>query len=302
MRYNSCCLLSLLTAIILFSSQLFAPASKTYTAIELPSFWNLPIIDGDLNEEIWSYAVEDSLLFGGMPDSFGVRWTDYSDNLITWRAVWSSSSNKLYVTIRIKDDIRGDFDNSNPGQANFLPYEDDCLELFVDGDNSGGFFDGTYDQAQQWLVTGENKIVLDSYPQAVGYNLYAGYDLITAVSQDTTTGDWNCEAEFRIYDTMPVLRRTLTQGDTIGWNIWYDDSDNETFIAIDSTYDRDHQVGWLYSGKAYNDADYFGDIILGGIPNLPPGSPLLIDPNNKVRALVVLLSKMIYPMEHTGGG
>ena len=124
-RYYSRCLFFLLTAIFLFSNQLFAQAPKTYTAIELPSFWNLPVIDGDLNDEIWSYADEDSLLFGGIPDSFGVSWNDSSDNLVTWRAVWSSSSNKLYVAIQIRDDIRGNFDNNDPGQANFLHYQDD---------------------------------------------------------------------------------------------------------------------------------------------------------------------------------
>ncbi|UCE07052.1 MAG: T9SS type A sorting domain-containing protein, partial [bacterium] len=238
-----------------------APPEAKYYAKRIPNSMSLPTIDGVFNESFWSLVDEDSLLFGGVPEAWGTSWNDWYDNLVTWKAVWSEASNQLYIAITIQDDIRGVFDNNIPNQPSFAPYLDECLELFTDGDHSGGYYEGTYDNAQQWLVNGENKIVLDDYPVPSQYNLYTGTDLETAVSWGSA-GNWTCEAAFNIYNTFPSVRKTLSVGDIIGWNIWYDDSDNET--QENGTYLRDHQVGWFYEGKANNNADYFGDIQLAG--------------------------------------
>lgn len=244
-----------------FHELIFGPKENQYTpgvyyAKKIPSNIAAPTIDGHFNESFWAMLDEDSCVFGGEPEDWNADWTRFNDNLVTWKAVWSEVTNKLYIAMKIQDDIRGDFDNSST--YSFAPWQDDCLELYTDGDNNGGYYEGGYATAQQWFLTGEGKIGIDDYPSS-GLHEYSGSALKTAVSSGSN-GDWFCEAELEIYNTFPSSRKTLSLGDIIGWNIWYDDSDNETTES--GSYVRDHQTGWVYNGSANSNADYFGDIVL----------------------------------------
>ena len=75
--------------------------------------------------------------------------------------------------------------------------------------HDGGFYEGRYDESQEWFITGEGLTALDDYPDALQYYLYTGTDMFAAVSADGT-GDWTCEAEFSIYDSFPIIRKILT--------------------------------------------------------------------------------------------
>jgi hypothetical protein len=233
----------------------------SYHAKKLPLDMKPPTIDGKLDEPFWSSIKADTLKFGGVPGVWQAPWTDWNNSFVTWKAVWSSITNKLYLAIRIKDDIRGTFDHSNPSDIFFQPWNDECIELFVNPNNAGGLYEGTYDKAQQWFLTGENKIVLDDYPNSSQFTIYTGSDLVSAVSLDSD-GNWICEAVINIYTTFPSVGKILTIGDTLGWDIWYDDSDNLRLENI--KYQRDFQTGWQYSGAADMNADFMGDLILAG--------------------------------------
>lgn len=239
----------------------FLPTDFLYLAHKIPDQSGIPNIDGVIDEAIWNYAAEDSLLFGGIPEVWDVKWTAHEDNLIVWKALWSDITNKIYVAVTVKDDIRGTFDNCDPNTPPLEPYFDDSIEFYTDGNQDGGDYEGSFDKAQQWWVTGENKIILDDYPSAATKEIYIGEDLITAISLGDA-GDWTCEAEFKIYDIFPTNRKVLVSGDTIGWNVWYNDSDNDSIE--NNKWVRDHQVGWRYDGAACKNADYFGKLILGG--------------------------------------
>ncbi|MCI0495689.1 dockerin type I domain-containing protein, partial [candidate division KSB1 bacterium] len=231
----------------------------SYHAKKLPLDMKPPTIDGKLDEPFWSFIKSDTLKFGGVPGVWQAPWTDWNNSYVTWKAVWSSITNKLYFAIRIKDDIRGTFDHSNPSDIFFQPWNDECIELFVNPNNAGGLFEGTYDKAQQWFITGENKIVLDDYPISSLFTIYTGSDLVSAVSLDSD-GNWICEAVINIYTTFPSVGKILTIGDTLGWDIWYDDSDN--LRLENNKYQRDYQTGWQYSGAADMNADFMGNLIL----------------------------------------
>ncbi len=60
----------------------------------------------------------------------------------------------------------------------------------------------------------------------------------------------------------------MTEGDSIGWEIWYNDCDDESWE--NGHFVRDHQTGWKYIGPTYYNADYFGDMLLGSF--IPPDS------------------------------
>lgn len=233
-----------------------------YTAIKIPSGMQFPTIDGILNEPIWIYADPDSLLFGDT-ENWGNPWTSFSDNLVIWRAIWSPTSNRLYVAVEVNDDIRGIFDDNNPADPNYFPWNDESIEFYTDGDNSGGGYSNRYDIAQQWRVSGQNVRNLNNYPSSSYNSVYTGNDFITAVQQGAN-GNWICEAVFTIYNSLPSQPKTLTEGDIIGWEIWYNDSDNETWE--NGHYVRDHQTGWKYTGPAYLNADFFGELRLGPLP------------------------------------
>ena len=232
---------------------------SSYHAKKLPLGIQPPTIDGNLDEPFWSFIQEDTLKFGGIPGAWQIPWIDWNNSFVTWKAVWSSVTNKLYVAIKIKDDIRGTFDHSNPGDVFFQPWNDDCIELFVNPNNAGGLYEGTYNKAQQWFITGENKIVLANYPNAFQYALYTGSDLVSAVSWDAD-GNWICEIAMNVYTIFPATPKILATSDTLGWDIWYDDSDNSRIE--NNKYQRDYQTGWQYSGAADRNADFMGELIL----------------------------------------
>jgi hypothetical protein len=217
-----------------------------------------PVLDGNLDDAVWSAVNSDTLARGGKNDAFNQTWSSFLDNLVTWKAVWSKEDNKLYVGVNVVDDVRGTDDNDN-GSPNHVPWQDDSIEFYTNGDHSGGAYD-TYEAAQLWRVTTKNNRNLFPYPNDP-YHVYIGYDFMTFVKL-ADNGNWTIEAEFAIYDKYSSVRRNLKLGDVIGWDVWYNDSDNKTLT--NGYYARDVQTGWRYAGPAYANADYFGDLVLGG--------------------------------------
>jgi hypothetical protein len=232
-------------------------APYTYTARQVNSSQK-PVLDGNLNDAVWSAVNSETLARGGTNDAFNQAWSSFSDNLVTWKAVWSEEDNKLYVGVNVVDDIRGTTDNDN-GSANQAPWQDDSVEFFTDGDHSDGSYD-TYGPAQQWRVTTKNNRNLYHYTDD-NYHLYTGNDFATFVRLGNN-GNWTLEAAFAVYDNYSNVRRTLRLGDVIGWDVWYNDSDDRTLT--NGYYVRDVQTGWWYAGPAHASADYFGDLVLGG--------------------------------------
>ena len=237
---------------------------EVYTAGKIGSNW-IPVIDGNLNDPIWAQTETDTLSYGDNPGDFNDAWTDFNDALVTWKAVWSESQDKLYVAVDVKDDIRGAFDNGELS-ADYQPSDDESIEIMTDGNGDGGEYWGRYDTAQFWRVTAENHRNLMHYP-AYGTHPFTGNGFKTAVMLGNN-GNWSCEIEMTIFDQYPDLDKNLWEGGRIAWDIWYNDSDNET--TEDGTYRNDHQIGWTYLGPSWKIADYSGDIILGSTITLSP--------------------------------
>jgi hypothetical protein len=66
----------------------------------------------------------------------------------------------------------------------------------------------------------------------------------------------------------------------MGWDVWYNDSDNRTLNG--GYYVRDCQTGWWYTGPAWENADYFGDLVLGGSTDVESEHNGLIPGGNRV--------------------
>lgn len=251
----------LMVFLLIFLSHQYS-FSQQYHAQSIPEDFTPPVIDGVLSDPIWSLAEEDTCLLGDS-GAWGTPWTWFSNNLVTWRAVWSANTNQLFVAVKVRDDIRSTFDNNNPSVNNFRPWYDDSIEFYTDGNLSGGNYVGRFDLAQQWRVTGENKRILANYPTDDAVEFYSGDDFVTAISPGSD-GNWTCEAVFNIYNNYPHGRKVIASGDTIGWELRYSDSDDKTWR--DGCFIADYFVGWVYTGPAAKNADYFGKLIFETAP------------------------------------
>ena len=237
----------------------------SYTAGRIDTS-QIPVMDGVPDELFWQFVAEDSLLRGGVANSFDSVWTDFADCLVTWKAVWCNETNRLYVALQVRDDVRGQMDNGSTG-SDYLPSMDESIEFCTDGNSDGGEYWNTFGPAQYWRVTEANERDLLHYPTSDLYpSLYTGDAFQTAVAQGEN-GDWTCEAVFTIYNTYPDEVRNLSTDDMIGWDIWVNDSDNES--QTDGYYGIDHQIGWNYKGKVWRFADFCGQLKLGNTVELP---------------------------------
>jgi hypothetical protein len=217
----------------------------------------LPVIDGVINEMAWAFAEPaQGLLKGGIPGVWEAPWMEWEDNLVVWVALWSSmwtpGTNTIYLAVVVHDDVAGasdhDFDNL---------WQDDTIEIYADGDLSGGDYTGDPASAQLWCVRRDNAKHINMAPGP-----YTGSSMLSNV-RHYANGDWVLEAAIEIYDRYDTDRRILSVGDVIGWEIWYNDSDNEQQQG--GLYLRDHQVGWAYTGPAWQNADYMQELELGGV-------------------------------------
>ena len=225
---------------------------KRYMAMEIPSGTPAPIIDGNLTDTAWDLAnPSEQLLHGGTPENWTEEWTAFSDNLVTWKALWSHVTNMLYVAVEVQDDVAG----LNDHDYNRL-WQDDTVEFFVDGNQSGGYYYEDYTDAQVWWIRRDNKQHLYWMDGE-----YTGTAVVSAIQQGTN-GNWNLEVAMKIYNQYDTEMKTLSAGNVIGWDVWYDDSDNTNQEG--GMYIRDHQVGWGYTGTAYNNADFMHELELGG--------------------------------------
>jgi hypothetical protein len=148
-----------------------------YIAKKIFGAQNAPVIDGNLNDAAWSGAEEAVLARGGTSDAFSTPWSSFTDNRVTWKAVWCEETNKLYAAIQVTDDVKGAADNDSDSPS-YQPWLDDSIELYTDGDCDGGPY--SYGTAQQWRITTKNRKNLYNYP-IEGTHSYSGVDCITAV-------------------------------------------------------------------------------------------------------------------------
>jgi hypothetical protein len=160
---------------------------------------------------------------------FGTRPSDYSGQ---WRALYTNTH--LYVLVEV-----GDATRTNDSGANW--WDDDVVEIFIDGNNSKGT---TYDNvndfqfAFRWndptVRTGTNSVVNTT---GITFSMYAsgaGYKLEAAIPWST-------------------LGVTPSNGKIIGFDVAVDDDDNAGT--------RDAQLtSFATNGNAWTDPSLFGNV------------------------------------------
>ncbi|WP_221892474.1 DUF6265 family protein [Winogradskyella flava] len=206
------------------------------------------VIDGIANEAIWKTAEWlplDQLWLGESYSS-----TDFSGR---YKLTWAADA--LYVLAEIKDDILSDI-YKNPVE-NW--WDDDCLEIFIDEDNSGGKHRFSHNAFAYHIALDGN--VVDMSPSGKG-KLYNS----NLQSKRVTTGNTSIwEVRIPLFDDSYIDNSpnnktvTLEKNKNIGFAIAYCDNDNskmrENFIGSIEVEGKDKNQGYL-------NADIFGTLVL----------------------------------------
>lgn len=208
-----------------------------------------PVIDGRADDSCWQQAQWYPMdqVWVGVPPSA----TDFSGR---YKLAWDS--NFVYVLAVINDDTLIDIHKN--GLVKY--WDDDCLEVFVDEDHSGGNHQYNYN-AFAYHISLDGKVV-DIGPDSLPH--YYPQHCFVKRTQQGTTSTW--EVAIRLFpDTYrdgvknrPVV---LKAGKTIGFAIAYNDNDHsperENMIGNVFIPGQDKNKGWI-------DAGVFGSLLLKG--------------------------------------
>jgi len=206
-----------------------------------------PVIDGIANEDIWSdkfWLPLDQLWLGDSytSDDFYGRYK------LTW------TNDALYLLAEIRDNILVD-NNDDPLVA---WWDDDCLEIFIDEDNSGGEHQFNHNAFAYHIALDGNVVDMSTKKEGKLYNSHIE-------SKRITTGNTTIwEVKILLYDDLykddaenSTLK--LQPGKVMGFALAYCDNDTsktrENFIGSVYVEGEDKNRGWI-------DANIFGTLKL----------------------------------------
>ncbi len=222
----------------LLANNAHAPGRSQYLA---PRAASAPTIDGVADDAAWTRAEWRELKY---------RWLgpEHSDEDFQgrYKVVWSRS--KIYILGEFVDDIL--FDSHRDPLVQY--WDDDCLEIFIDEDYSGG--DHQYNHnAFAYHVSLDNRAIdigIDQRPHDYSHHVESrwrqqGEKLIWELAIDVYTDDYVDGAD----DNTPV---PLEAGKIMGLMVAYCDNDGselrENFIGSESVPDGPKDRGWIDAG------------------------------------------------------
>lgn len=205
------------------------------------------IIDGLANETAWQQATWlplDQLWLGNAyaPHDFEGKYK------LTW------TEDALYLLAEIKDDVLTDT-HADPLT---LWWDDDCLELFIDEDNSGGQHQYNHNAFAYHIALDGNVVDMSTEKKGKLYNSHL-------TSKRVTTGNTSIwEVKISLFsdnykENEQNIPLKLHLGKTIGFALAYCDNDTsktrENFIGSIYVEGNDKNRGWI-------DANIFGTLEL----------------------------------------
>jgi hypothetical protein len=229
------------------SNQIKSIQKKDLQLIQVDKAKEAPSIDGIASEAIWLTSTSYPINQIWLGDNY-----ESDDFEGSYKLCWTKDA--LYVLVEIKDDILYD-QHSNPLE---FWWDDDCVEVFIDEDNSGGEHQYNHNAFAYHIALDGN--VVDMSSEKVG-KLYNNH----VQSKHLTTGDTTIwELRISIFadsyiedrDNKPVK---LGAGKKIGFALAYCDNDKslnrENFIGSIPVDGEDKNRGWI-------DANIFGTLEL----------------------------------------
>ncbi|WP_405576713.1 DUF6265 family protein [Winogradskyella sp. Asnod2-B02-A] len=206
-----------------------------------------PIIDGKADDDIWSHTIWLPLneLWLGNP----YTKEDYSGR---YKLSWAEDG--LYLLAEIKDDILID-NNPDPLVA---WWDDDCLEVFIDEDNSGGKHQFNHNAFAYHIALDGNVVDMSTEKTGKLYNSHIESKHIT--KGNTTLWEVKISLFNDTYkDDAENTPLKLEIGKVMGFALAYCDNDTsktrENFIGSVFVEGVDKNRGWI-------DANIFGTLRL----------------------------------------
>nr|AXS01413.1 glucose sorbosone [uncultured bacterium] len=204
-----------------------------------------PVIDGNGNDAAWENAKWQPISYEWMYTSPYSRVKSPQDFSGRFKLVWTAD--RLYVLAEIIDDIISTTRLGNPYDH---PENDDCFEIFIDEDASGGnrtSGGGNNFFAYHLSFGGVN---VADYVGGSGPGIQNGMILRNshfnyAVGKNEAANTYTWEIEMKVYDSSYPLRSnpdlppvTLTEGKIMGFAVAYCDADAKNT--------REHFIGSMY--------------------------------------------------------
>ena len=235
------------------------PICNTAIAQQTVPFVAEPIsVDGKLNEQAWSHLSwlpMNHHIVGEIPSK-----EDFSGS---YKLLWDE--NYLYLAAKITDDVLYDR-FANPLEKY---WDDDCLEVFIDEDNSGGNHQFNFN-AFAYHIALDNQAVDIGFEDAPGGPFILLNEHINSVwkRHSNAPQDIIWEVAIEIHDQsfepnkQTNSRVKLKSGKQMGFMLAYCDNDGseqrEHFMGS-------HKINPVNDDKnlGYITADVFGEIILG---------------------------------------
>jgi len=207
-----------------------------------------PAVDGVAIELIWAQAEWQELTH---------RWLGpaYSAEDFRGRYKVSWTERKVYLLVEIRDDVL--FDSHRDPLQQY--WDDDCLEIFIDEDFSGGDHQYSHNAFAYHLSLDNRAIDIgtDRRPRDYSHHVESHWrqhedKVVWEVAIDIYTDDYSDESN----DNQPV---TLSAGKIMGLMVAYCDNDGselrENFVGSESVPFGPKDRGWI-------DAGLFGALVL----------------------------------------
>jgi len=200
----------------------------------------IPLIDGIANDACWEDAKWhplDQVWLGESPST-----EDFKGQ---YKLSWSQDA--LYLLVEVTDDVL--FDQHEDPLT--LWWDDDCVEVFIDEDNSHGEHQYNHNAFAYHVAMDGNVVDLgpDEKP-----HLYNDHVISKKVTTENTSV-W--ELSIKLFDDSFVdgkqnTPRKLSAGETIGFALAYCDNDGskqrENFIGSEIVIGEDKNRGWIDAG------------------------------------------------------
>jgi hypothetical protein len=223
-----------------------------------------PVIDGSGDDAAWAKAKWQDINYAWMYNNpMSSSGTVNTDGTVTktadfsgrFKVVWTAD--RLYILVEIIDDIIYTPYGSTPMTS---PEKNDCLELFIDENASGG---GRTSGGNNFFTYHMNFDGLNAvdYVNGTG-NVLRNSHLNYRIDKNDVTHTYIWETEMKVYDSSYPLNTTpdntpvtLTDGKKMGFVAAYCDNDNnahsnnQTQIA-----NRDHFIGSMFVTGNTDDA------------------------------------------------
>ena len=228
-----CMVLSLLVFTFAMNRNIYGQAAQYI----VPKTSKAPVIDGKM-DELWEFAPRISdllLILEKTQESIPTNWDDANPS---FRLMWDDDN--LYIYAETNDDTLHK-DGLELHKEKSRGYNDDCFELFFDGDNSHSDWDGTND-CEIWFLYDEPDVQFYTAATAPIPLNNIVFEQQTWKNENNTKTGWSIEIAIPLND----LSIQPLAGYTFGMDVKYSDDDGRELndASWSPGKDREHNMRW----------------------------------------------------------